>query len=455
MSSRREFLKKTTLMGAGALIASTPFAQLYNTPKNNKGKTVICIGSGLSGLAAAHRLKKKGWNVLVLEARDRIGGRVFSHQFNDKHVIELGAEWVGASHSRMLELCDQFGLKLNNNQFDSHLIHKEQYSPYGKWNYSPDWEEKFKKILVDFKQLSEEELRKLDQYDWWRFLVNNGCSGRDLEVRELLDSTDFGEGIRHVSAYSALAEYAESSPKNEMDFKIEGGNKRLAEKLVEEIGRERILLQHTVTQIEQNEKVKITCSNGKVFEADKLICTAPTFAVKQIKWLPELPAEKQEALNELQYARINKHAVSFSDRFWNDESFDIVTDETPHYLYHATKNQSGTDGVLISYTTGDKAAVFANRSNQRNATDIANVLSPHFGNVKQKIKAQANYYWGSDKYTQGAYAMYGVNQWFRIKPVLSEPFLHTHFAGEHLADWQGFMEGAVNTGEEAADQISR
>lgn len=56
--------------------------------------------------------------------------------------------------------------------------------------------------------------------DWWRFLVNNGIDERDLQIRDLLDSTDFGESIRHVSAYAALAEYAESSEKNEMDYKV-------------------------------------------------------------------------------------------------------------------------------------------------------------------------------------------------------------------------------------------
>lgn len=453
MDNRRTFIKKASLLGVGTIVSSTPWARALGTMPNQTGKKAICIGAGIAGLAAAYRLQQKGWDVIVLESRDRLGGRIFSHRFNNKHTIELGAEWVGESHTRMIELCDEFGLKLNNNQFDSHLIYKGEYFPAGKWDYSQQWNDKFQQIIADFKQFSDEDQQKLDKYDWWRFLVNNGCSGRDLDLRELLDSTDFGESIRHVSAFSALAEYAESSPKNEMDLKIDGGNSRLIEKLAEAVGKERVLLKHTVTQIEQQSKVKVTCADGKTFEADKLICTAPTFAVKQIKWLPELPTEKQEAMNELQYARINKHAVAFNERFWKDEAFDMVTDQSPHYFYHATKNQPGPEGVLISYSIGEKAAVIASRSEQANAIDINNTLSPHFGNVQARIQAQTNYYWGNDKYSHGAYAMYGVGQWFTLRPVLAAPFMHTYFAGEHLADWQGFMEGAVNTGEEAADQI--
>lgn len=451
---RRNFIKKSMLVGAGAVIASNPLSKAYGFSPIGLNKKAICIGAGFAGLAAAYQLKLKGWDVLILESRNRIGGRVFSHLTPENHVIELGAEWVGASHSRLIELCDQFKLKLNNNQFDTHKIYQGQYTPAGKWSYSKSWEEKFQSLLENFRQLPDDEKKELDQLDWWRYLVNNGCSDTDLDLHELIDSTDFGESIRHVSASAAIEEYAESSEKNEMDYKIEGGNGKLAEKLAEQIGQQNIYLSHTVTHIDQKEKVKITCSNGKTFQADKLICTMPTFAMQKVKWSPELPTEKTKAINELQYARINKHAMSFSERFWKEENFDLISDETSHYFYHATKNQKGPSGVLISYSIGEKAAIFGNRAKEKAVQDVFSVLEPHFGSLQNKLKSQVNYYWGTDKYSMGAYALYGVNQWHRLRPILSEPFLHTHFAGEHLADWQGFMEGALVTGEEAANQIT-
>lgn len=450
MITRRQFIKQAGLAGAGALMvpafaASRPLV---------KAKTIICIGAGLAGLAAAFKLKQKGFNVIVLESSNRVGGRVFSHPISNKLVIELGGEWVGNSHTRMQELCDQFGLQLKNNQLDTHLLYKKQYTPASKWDYSNSWNKKWEEIIAAYEHFKEEDKQRLDQLDWWRYLVNNGCDGRDLEIRELLDSTDFGESIRHVSAFAALAEYAESSEKNEMDLKIAGGNNMLAQKLADAIGRENILLQHTVTKIEQGDKVMITCSNGKLLTADKMICALPTFAMAKIKWLPELPDTKQLAIDQLQYARINKHAIQFEKRFWKEEAFDMVTDELPHYFYHATKGQPGPEGVLISYSIGDKAAVMANQPNESNLNAIASTLSMPFGNIQPLAQKQVNYYWGNDSSAKGAYALYGVNQWFTLRPILSEPFLHTHFAGEHIADWQGFMEGAVNSGEDAAEQIA-
>ena len=453
MKNRREFLKQAVLLGSSTLMLSNSIYAKKLSINNIPSKRAIVIGAGFAGLAAAYKLKNNGWEVVLLESRDRIGGRVFSHKITADNIVELGAEWVGASHERVIELCNDFGLKLNNNQFETNFIYQGKFTKKNTWGYSKVWREKLNSIILEYKKLSSQDRVKYDSYDWWRFLVNNGCEGVDLDLHELIDSTDFGESIRHVSAAAAIEEYAESSPNNEMDFKIEGGNSQLAFRLADKIGHDNILLSHHVAEVQQGEGVKVICTNGKVFEGEKLICSMPTFAMKKVKWFPSLPEDKLDAINELQYARINKHAIAFKDRFWKDEAFDLVTDELPHYFYHATKGQQGDTGTLISYTIGDKAAVIANRPSQHVLDDIRKSLEGQFGDVSSKVINQVNYYWGNDKYSFGAYALYGPGQWYRLRTILSSPFMHTHFAGEHLADWQGFMEGAINTGEDAADQI--
>lgn len=451
-TTRRDFLKTTAVLAAGAAI----IPPVFSINKGVKPKVVI-IGAGFAGLSAAYRLKQKGCEVTVLESRGRVGGRVFSHPIdtNENLVIELGAEWVGASHERMITMCKEFGLELQNNQFESHLTYAGEYFPKGKWDYSSDWKAKFNKLINDYANFREEDKKRLDKIDWWRYLVNNGITERDLEIRDLLDSTDFGECIRHVSAYAAIAEYAESSEKNEMDFKIKGGNSMFSKALAERIGADNIKLKHKVTEINQADgKVDVKCDNGTVFSGDNLICTIPTYSMMNISWKPGLPEEKINAINELQYARISKHAVLFSERFWKDEDFDMVTDIYGHYFYHATKNQPGVKGALISYTIGDKADVIARQNDDFKADVINNSLRPAFGDVKNKILTQLNYYWGKDEFTKGGYALYGTGQWFTVMPVLKKKFMSTYFAGEHIADWQGFMEGAIVTGEEAADEIA-
>lgn len=453
MLTRRKFIKNTLIGGGGLLLGAQAFGNIAVSKKTK----VIIIGAGFAGLAAAYKLKQRKIDFVILEARNRIGGRVFSHTIdeNEKLVIELGGEWVGKSHKRMRTLCEEFRLPLLDNHFDTRLIRNGTFYDKGKWDFSEKWKTKFEQLKADYKKLTNEGARKLDKIDWWRFLVNNGCDGEDLDLRELLDSTDFGESLRHVSAYAALGEYAESNATNEMDLKIEGGNSQLAYALQNAIGAENILKQHKVEKIEQTDaKVKVTCDMGREFEGDQVICTIPTFSAKQINWIPALPAETRAAMNELQYARINKNALLYSQRFWKDESFDMVTDMPGHYFYHATKNQPSKKGVLISYTIGDKAPVIQAQTDEWKAEMINMNLKPAFGNTSKMLEKQQNYYWGDDAYSKGAYALYGVGQWFNVLPVLQKSFLQTHFAGEHLSDaWQGFMEGAIQTGEAAAAKI--
>lgn len=462
MVNRRKFLTYVSAGAVGVTALNSLSIAVAKSPKNpskialKKPSKVVILGAGFSGLAAGYFLTKEGIDLTILEARPRISGRVFSHKIDetDNLVIELGAEWVGASHERLIALCKELGLELKNNQFNTRLIYRGEFFTPEQWDYSAEWKKKFQEILNAYPNLSEAQKIEIDKMSWWRYLVNNGISGRDLDVRELLDSTDFGESIRKVSAFSALSEYAESSEKNEMDYKIKGGNSQLAFKMAKAIGEDKILLNHEVISVVQSgETVTVTCKNGFKIEADKVICTVPTFALSKIIWNPLLPQDQQEALNALQYARINKNALLYNQRFWKDESFDMVTDVLPHYFYHATKNQPSEKGALISYSIGDKADIFAEQSDQWRSQVVNDALKPAFGNTESYLLKQAKYYWGNDNYSKGAYAIYGTGQWFTIRPVLQRPFGKVYFAGEHLADWQGFMEGAINTGEAAAEQV--
>lgn len=450
MSTRREFLKQTSLIAAGALIANNSFAiNFLSKPK------VIILGAGLAGLAAGKMLIENGYDATILEAQNRIGGRVFSHTIDEKDnlVIELGAEWIGESHDRIIALCKELNVELVNNQFDDRLIYDNKFFKTHEWSFSPEWKEKYDRIIKDYSKFTEDDKVKLDRIDWWRFLMNNDIQQKDLDLMEYANSTDFGESIRFVSAYAALAEYAESGERNEMDFKAKGGNQQIVKAIAGKVGMDNIKTGNKADQIEYGTKIKIHCTNGNTYECDSLICTLPTYSISKIKWNPVLPQDKINAINELQYCRINKSATLFKERFWEDDSFSIITDTFSHYFYHATKYQSDSKGVLISYAIGDKADILGSLNKDDREKFVAQSLESAFGDVKPLMEDNVNYYWGTDPFSKGAYALYGKGQWFTLMPVLKEKMNNIYFAGEHVADWQGFMEGAIVTGEDAAKDI--
>ena len=133
----------------------------------------------------------------------------------------------------------------------------------------------------------------------------------------------------------------------------------------------------------------------------------------------------------------------------------MITDTTSHYYFHSTQNQPGTEGILTAYAIGEKADVLASQNDRRRMNVIARDLVDFNADAPRLAKGIASYAWQRDEYTEGAYALYRPGQWFGIRPVLQRPHLKVLFAGEHLADWQGFMEGAIETGEAAADSLLR
>jgi monoamine oxidase len=448
MTNRREFLR-----GAGMAALGFP---LLRTSYGFAAHSCVIIGAGLSGLAAAYALKRAGWRVTVLEARERRGGRILSYRFkeNPQLICELGGEWVGASHERVQALCKEFGIKLNDHRFAASLMRNGVYTPAGRWDVSPQAQSAFERLKQSYKSFKTRDKLRLDRTDWWTELENIGFTPDDLLLRDLMDSTDFGESIRHVSAFAAASEYFESSPANEMDFKMEGGNSRLPEALAMRVGLENIRTNAQVVEVRERGGTVTVRTKNESYRADACICTVPARVLTEIKFDPPLPAQQRDAAEQLQYARIIKNSLLFRERFWGAEDFSLVSDVTSHYYFHSTRNQPGQEGILCSYAIGEKADVLASQDDARRMEIVTRDLAPFNARAMEMSRAITSYAWQRDPFTRGAYAVYRPGQWFGIRPVLQRPHGKVLFAGEHLADWQGFMEGAVVTGEEAAKALT-
>ena len=450
-------LRPTRRSAIGSLLAAPLISALPSVCWGNLGpdKHCVIIGAGLSGLSAALKLQQADWSVTILEARPRTGGRVFSYSFPQQKnlVCELGGEWIGASHERIQALCRQFEIPLQPHQFEDWLCLDGQIKRPGQWGFTDSANTAFDTAKKSYFQLDAEQQRELDQVDWWNYLEKLGYTDADLRLRDLMDSTDFGESIRHVSAFGALAEYAESSPHNEMDFKIVGGNSRLPDELARRVGHDHIYTGHKVTQISQRQGIVSVVTDQQTFQADAVICTVPTHSLSRIEFDPPLPRNQQNAAQQLSYARISKNSVLCEQRFWGPENFSMISDATSHYYFHSTQRQAGPQGILTSYAIGEKADVIASQSESRRLNMISHDLTDFCADAPRQMRAIASYAWQRDEYTDGAYALYRPGQWFGIRPLLQQPHHKVLFAGEHLADWQGFMEGAINSGEAAAEQL--
>jgi monoamine oxidase len=441
----------------------------------------VVIGAGLAGLAAALRLTERGWHVDILEAMAEYGGRVYSYSFPQaRHLVcELGGEWIGDDHHRMKAHCRQFGLRLQRHRYAfafPHRLKPARMFPPGAWPFSARERRAFLSFRRQFlsKNFDLCQQKSLDQYDWWSWLAKLGFRRADLLRRDLMDSTDFGETIRLTSAYVAAGEYFTSNDYDEMDWKIVGGNHRLPEEMVKRITRVRpksVHLNRRVVEIHQRDTdVEVHAVESapprnrparppQIFKADFCICTVPARSLNRIRWFPELPDDQSSASDQLQYCRIMKTVVLCPKRFWPKPAkggFSLFTGGVSDFCFDSTQSQPGLQGILCSYAIGDKADDLASESpaNLKKwiTDDVLRATGHREGSIQAiDIRPQP---WQGNPYSQGAYAFYRSGQWFTVRPLLARPHLRVHFAGEHLdEDWQGFMEGAVRTGESAASQL--
>jgi len=436
----------------------------------------VVIGAGLAGLAAAYRLKERGCRVTVVEARDRLGGRILTHRFVEAPGLncELGGEWIGRNHIHMRRLCDTFGLETQPHRYANSFwngVTPIQLIPPGEWCLSAEAHEIWKRFAAKFKTYGPKRWKEMDRIDWWTQLKLLGFTREDLLRRDLMDSTDFGETIRMNSAYTAATEYLATKDEavddtDEMDFKVVGGNGNLVNALAKAIGRENIRTNNVVVAIRhESDGISIEVDGGSAsICADYCVCAIPARCLLKIAWGKACPNKKLEAAKQLQYARITKTAVLCSYRFWpspTNGGFSACTTLASDFCFDSTFGQDGKQGILSSYAVGDKADDIASSPLDQLkywiVEDVAHALNLTW-NEKQSLDtavAVEQQAWQADHFTQGAYAFYRPGQWFTVMPALKKRFRRVFFAGEHIAEWQGFMEGAVETGYEAAESILR
>jgi len=451
--SRRVFITNAALAVCGL--------PLYPQVKAAKPThSCIVVGAGFAGLTAAYRLTAAGWNVTVLEARNRTGGRAWSYRFQQapELVCEMGGEWIGKDHLRILALAKELNIPLEPHAYRVWLLQHEQLRAPGAWNFSDESRSAWKRFMDKYKSSTEQEKRRLDDYDWWTWLGKIGITDPDRRIREIMDSTDYGESIRQVSAYVAADEYVDTdyiNPDNtdEMDFHVRGGNSVLIDAIATRLTPGAVHLNSPVTSITQRGGRVTVSTAAEKFTADTCIFAAPSSVLNSIHFDPPLSSAKALAADELEYGRIIKSQMLFDRRFWPAEDFSLMSDETSHQYFHTTQGQPGPRGILCSYAVGDKADVLASQTKADRQAQLMRDLNAVSPDAAATLIDTFHQPWQYDPWVHGAYAMYRPGQWFRVRPLLEQPHGKVLFAGEHLGDWQGFMEGAVSTGEIAANHL--
>ncbi len=415
---------------------------------------VLIVGAGISGLAAAYTLRKKNkqLRIALLEARERIGGRVWSASLGEGLIGEYGAEWIGVTHKHMRKLAKELNIPLEVHRYvdTGYMTKKLRIDNEG---YEAV-EEKLSALLDSLKHGDQKKFRSIDRLSWKEFLVQQGFTPSELEIVNDGASAEYGANIDRVTALLPVMEHRESGKNMAMDFHVQGGNTKLMEALVKKIGKENIFLSHEVVTLAQDKKgVAVVCRNGAAWHAEKIIMTLPMPLLTRVKFLPALPQRYTALAKSLKYGNIIKVILVFPKRFWGKENFAQLSGGLNQYVYHTTQSQKGKRGALCIYATGARADKLARMSMEAIWRALRKELSPTMDTQHIAPISMTRHFWKKDKFSRGAYAFYAPLQGERIRQTFGKPFRHVYFSGEYLGEHQGFMEGAAETGIARAHEV--
>lgn len=444
------------------------------TPIN---KTVTVIGAGLAGLSAAYELHRAGWKVTVLEARGRVGGRVHTvRSFSHGLVAEGGGEFIEESHTRMIALADQFRLKL---------------APSGSWRGgNKDWasfdgksgrmadETVWGLNLVEEVERGWELMTGLSQYvlDPYQPQAAKDASRLDsqsaLDWIELQDLHPFAKKyfIQHIrSEYTCepeclslldLARNAKmyySTLERPPSLRIVGGNDLIPRALAGALPDVRLnAMVKSIRLI--SDRVAVTFQQADshlMLDSDFAILAIPLTTARLIDFNSSLPVAHQKLMNELSYGAVTKVLVEYRKRFWNERGWNgrLTTDGPIVMTWHATSHFEHERGILTAYTGGGPGARLSELSDEERIAAAVAEVEKHFPGSSDLIEHTATIAWRNEPYTRASYMALAPGDVMKHWQTLFEPAGRLFFAGEHATAIQGFMEGAVESGQRAAAMI--
>ena len=483
-STRRGFL-----MGAAAVGAAAATWQLGRpAPAAAAGaEKIIIVGAGLAGLTCAYELRKAGYVTEIHDAHpDRLGGRTWTDRqtFAAGQIAEHGGELIDQGHTQIRQLCRSLGLTLDN------LLAAEQNgtepkfwfdgAPYSYADATADIKTIWQKIKADVQaasyptlyNLSTERGRALDSMsiiDWIEESVPGGMSTRLGKLLDVAYNIEYGAecseqsslNLLYLLGYSGQGQLRLFGPSNEK-YHVRGGNDRIVSGLASMLTGQ-IVSGSALTKIAQRADggYDLTFRRaGKlvVHSADRVVLTLPFAVLRTLDFSRAGFGDlKTRAIREQGMGTNSKLNVQFVDRLWREQggNGDTFADTGYQASWEVTRGQPGTPGILVDYTGGQIGASFGTGTPQSRAELFANQLEPVFPGINRKLNGRATIdFWPGSPYQLGSYSYWKVGQYQSFAGVERERRGRCHFAGEHTSvDFQGYLTGAVETGQRAAAEI--
>ena len=461
---RREMIRRSLAAAAGVLLSDgLAVAQRSSSPR------VVVIGAGFAGLAAAYELSRSGADVTVLEARNRVGGRVIS--FRDLvpgGTMEGGAELIGSNHPIWNAYKEQFKLSfvdvteeegdapivLNGRRLkkaEAELLWEEMSTAMNLLNVDAA------AIRDPFRPWEAPLARTWDTRslaDWIATLVISRLGQAGVDAQMVADNgvatawQSYLGNVAMVKGGGVEKFWTETEV-----YRCAGGSQQLAQRLAAAIGMPRVHLRQAVSAITVGDRGVVVSSGTTQHECDFAVLAVPPLTWNRIAFTPRLHlgAVPQMGSNV-------KFLMKTKDQFWRRGGLapDLMTDGPVHLTWHTTLNQKVAGAGVVAFSGGASADTCRGWSPAERTERYLATLSPVFTGLRASFERARFMDWPSDPWVKGSYSFPAPGEVTTLGPQLQEPLARRVFlAGEHTCyAFVGYMEGALQSGARAAKRIA-
>jgi monoamine oxidase len=439
---------------------------------------VIVVGAGLAGLVAARQLVAARRDVLVLEARDRVGGRTANASIGAGKVVEMGGEWVGPTQDRLLALAQDLRIETfptfyegrNLLELGGRIRRYKGTIPRLAPHVLFDVNRARRKLGKAARRVpadapwSAPKATELDSQTLATWVRKSTRTKKARKLLEIATGTVMGTGTAELSLLWMLS-YVSSAGSFDALIDTEGGAQQdrfvggsalISRRLAEELG-ESVVLSSPVRRVLQDSAGLEVDADGLTARAQRVIVAVPPPLAARISFAPPLGGRRDQLTQRMAHGALTKCAAVYPEPFWRAEGLtgQAVTDRGPVSTTFDNSPPDGSPGVLLGFIAGAEAIRHARRSEAERRRIVLDGFTRLFGPQAAKPGIYLETAWAEEEWSRGgpvcsfapgALAQYGK--------ALRQPAGRVHWAGAETATvWCGYMEGAVRSGERAAEEV--
>lgn len=443
---------------------------------------VVVVGAGFAGLTAARELTVAGRSVVVLEARDRVGGRTCT----EEHLgtwIDLGGQWIGPGQDRIVALVDELGFRTypQSEAGDDVILDDDGVRRVANVAFGFDDDElaSYLELVGALEAIAEQvpleapwsapQAREWDGVSLAEWVRTRGVAERaaglfEVGVQAVFAASSAQMSLLHAAHYihsaGGWSKLTDSEGGAQQD-RVEGGMQPVAEQLASRLPEGTMRLFHAVTSIAQHDdgvRIGVRAPAGPVeLLADRVVVAVPPTLAGRIAYDPPLGAQRDQLVQHMPQGSVVKFHVLYEEPWWRDEGLSgmVLAPGAPIGVTFDCTPPAGRPGLISGFFEGPAAVAAGEQTMEERRDVVVDVLARAMGERARDVAGYVDRDWSAEPFTRGCYGAHlPPGAWTVYGPALRRPVGRIHWAGTETAEhWTGYIDGAIDSGQRVAAEV--